>query len=196
MNKNTIALMKGLVCPPNNGMDNRIAVSTVQAKLMQYGYMLDEDAFASCGQADLSWITEFHNEAITFLREKTGGKHKFTALYKNFPQEVMALSDGELFWNAIRHYWSQGTWEPTGATFEREIKFEKVKFTMLKYGAEANFDNIFTSLVSINQSLMPQDIEVIDWFIKSGRILVFPETIPFKETMCFVFGKLIENELK
>lgn len=193
MTKNTIALMKGMVCPTNDGMDNRIAVSTVQAKLMQYGYMLDEDAFAACGKADLSWVTEFNNETLNFLREKTGGKHNFVALYKNFPQEVMAMSDFELFFNAICHYWSNGTWVPTGAEFEREIKFEKVKFTMLKVGTEADFDNIFTSQVSINQSLMPQDVDVITWFVNSGRTLVMPEVISFKENLCKLAGMGIKG---
>jgi len=183
MNKNVVALLKGFVAPSNDGMDNRIAVSTVQAHLMQYGYMLDEDAFMAMSKADLSWIAQFNNEAIDFIMDKMGGKLNFLPLYKNFPQDVMSLTHSELFWNLICHYWSHGTWEPNGRIFEKEIKYEKVKYTMLKYADDATFANIFTSLVSINTALMPQDLEAVKWFVGSGEKLVFPDTIPFKENL-------------
>lgn len=183
MNINIISLLKNIVFAPNDGMDNRIAVSTVQAHLMQYGYMLDEEAFLAMSKADLSWIQTFNNEVITFVKNKMGGKHNYTPLYKNFPQEVMSKTDSELFWNAVRHYWTNGEWEPSTHTYEREIKFEKVKYRMLSAADEARFNKIFTDLVSINTSLMPQDLEIIKWFVESNRILMFPEQIPFKENL-------------
>lgn len=183
MTKNIIALLKGFVTPPNDGMDNRIAVSTVQAHLMQYGYMLDEQAFMEMSKADLSWIQTFNNEVVQFVKEKKGGKLNYQPLYKNFPQEVMSKTDYELFWNAVRHYWTNGAWEPSTHTYEREIKFEKVKYTILKYADDATFNNIFTSLVAINTSLTPQDLEAVKWFVNSGIELVFPAQIPFKENL-------------
>ncbi len=182
-NKHSIALLKGFVTPPNDGMDNRIAVSTVQAHLMQYGYMLDEDAFFAMAKADLSWIVTFNDEAIDFLKEALGGKKNFIPHYKNFPEDVMSLSNYELFWNLIKHYWSHGTWEPSKFEFEKPIKFEKIKYTILKYADEATFANIFTSLVSINTSLTAQDLEAVKWFVNSGEPLVFPAQIPFKENL-------------
>lgn len=183
MTKNIIALLKNFVTPTDDGMDNRIATSTVQAHLMQYGYMLDEDAFLHVSKADLSWIHTFNNEAINFLKEKMGGKYNFKPLYKNFPQEVMSLTDHELFYNAICHYWSNGTWEPSSHAYERDVKFEKVKYTMLKFADEKTFNSIFTSLVSINTSLKPQDLEIVKWFVTSGISLEFPVQIPFKENL-------------
>ena len=90
LTKNIIALQKSLVCPSNDGMDNRIAVATVQSHLMQWGYMLDQDAFTELSKSDLSFIENFHNEVITYLKDVMGGKHNFQPLYKNFPQEVMS----------------------------------------------------------------------------------------------------------
>ena len=183
MNKNTIALLKGLVCPTNDGMDNRIAVSTVQVHLMQYGYMLDEDAFEAMGKADLSWIKNFHDDAVSFFNEAMGGKKKFVALYKNFPAEVMSKSEGELMYNLVKHYWSHGTWEPTEHVWERPIKFENVKYNVLKYADPTRFAKIFTDLISINTSLMPQDLDIVKWFVTNGEELVFPQQIPFKENL-------------
>ena len=95
--KNLVALQKGLVCPPNDGMDNRIAVATVQSHLMQWGYMLDEDSFFALSKSDLSFIETFNNEVITHLKDVMGGKRNYQPLYKNFPQEVMVMSDFELY---------------------------------------------------------------------------------------------------
>ena len=196
LTKNIVALQKNIVVAPNDYLDNRIAVSSVQAHLMQFGYMLSEDAFLALSKSDLSIISEFNNEAITYLKNVLGGKRNYTALYKNFPQEVMSLSDSQLFWNAIRHYWSNGTWEPTAPALEKEIKFEKIKYTILENGSEESFDKIFTNLVSINTSLTPTDLEVVKWFVTSNRKLVFPDKIPFKENLCTLAGMGLDIPVK
>lgn len=193
LNKNTIAVLKGFVCPPNDGMDNRIAVSTVQANLMAFGYLLDEYAFQNMAKADLSWIQEFNDEAIAFLEEIMGGGRKFVTHYKNFPKDVMSLTDSQLLWNLMLHYWSHGNWEPSAHEFERPIKFEKIKYNMLKYAGIFAFEKIFTDLVSVNTSLAPQDLEIVKWFVDTDQTLVFPEQIPFKETLCKLAAMGITN---
>ena len=193
LTKNIVALQKGLVCPPNDGMDNRIAVATIQAHLMQWRYMLDEDAFKELSKADLSFIEQFNNEIMPYLKEVMGGNRAFTPLYKNFPEEVMCKSDFELFVNAILHYWSNGTWEPSTVTYEKPIKFEKIKYNMVKFASAERFSQIFTDLVSINTSLMPQDLDIVKWFVKDGGKLVFPNAIPFKENLCTLAAMGIEG---
>jgi len=193
LTKNIIALQKGLVTPSNDGMDNRIAVATVQSHLMQWGYMLDQDAFTELSKSDLSFIENFNNEVITYLKDVMGGKHNFQPLYKNFPQEVMSKSDFELYFNAILHYWSNGTWEPSTVEYEKPIKFEKIKYTMIGYATPERFARIFTDLVSINQSLTPQDLAIVKWFASSGEKLVFPAQIPFKENLCTLAAMGIEG---
>ncbi len=191
--KNIVALQKSLVCPPNDGMDNRIAVATVQSHLMQWGYMLNEDAFVQLSKSDLSFIQNFNDEVITHLKNVMGGKRNYQPLYKNFPQEVMSMSDFELYMNAIMHYWSNGNWEPSTHTYEKEIKFETIKYNLIKYGDSERFSKIFTDLVSINTSLTPQDLEIVKWFVSNGGKLVFPKVIPFKENLCTLAAMGIEG---
>jgi hypothetical protein len=191
--RNLVSFQKGLVCPPNDGMDNRIAVATVQSHLMQWGYMLDEDAFFELSKADLSFIQNFNDEVLNHLKNVMGGRRNYQPLYKNFPQEVMVMSDFELYMNAIIHYWSNGQWEPSTHTYEKDIKFEKIKYNLIKYGTSERFSKIFTDLVSINTSLTPQDLEIVKWFVSSGDKLVFPGTIPFKENLCTLAAMGIEG---
>ena len=193
LTKNIIALQKGLVIPTNDGMDNRIPVATLQAHLMQWGYMLDEDAFTELSKSDLSFIANFNDEVIPYLKDITGGKRNYQPLYKNFPQEVMSMSDFELYINAIMHYWSNGTWEPSTVEYEKPIKFEKIKYKMIKFGTQERFSRIFTDLVSINTSLTPADLAIVKWFVGSGEKLVFPSEIPFKENLCTLAGMGIEG---
>jgi hypothetical protein len=193
LNRNIVALQKGFVCPPNQGMDNRVEVSTVQAKLMSFGYMLDQDAFEALSKSDLSFIVQFHDEVISYLRHIKGGDLKYEPLYKNFPQEVMSLSDYELYFNAICHYWSNGTWEPSTVTYEKPIAFENIKYNMIKFATDERFSKIFTDLVSINTSLTPTDLNVVKWFVNSGEKLVFPDSIPFKENLCTLAAMGIEG---
>jgi hypothetical protein len=193
LTRNTIALQKGFVCPPNDRQDNRIAVATVQTHLMQWGYLLSEDAFFSLSKADISFIKEFNNEVIDYLRLRIGGNRNYQPLYKNFPEEVLSLSDFQLYNNAIRHYWSNGTWEPTTATYEKPIKFENIKYTVIEFATPERFSQIFTDLVSINTSLTPSDMQVVMWFVNSGEKLYFPSTIPFKENLCTLAAMGIEG---
>ncbi len=184
LTKNIVALQKGLVCSPNDGMDNRIATATVQSHLMQWGYMLDQDAFMELAKSDLSFIEKFNDEILSYLKDVMGGKHNYQPLYKNFPEEVMSKSDFELYWNAIMHYWSLGTWEPSTVTYEKPIKFEKIKYNLIKYASADRFAQIFTDLVSVNTSLTPQDLEIVKWFVKNETNLVMPNIVPFKENLC------------
>ena len=185
INKHSIALLKGfIVIPQDASVDNRIAVSTVQANLMQWRYMLSEDAYTKLSKADLSEIVMFHNEAISFLKEVTGGTHSNKPLFEGFPQEVMSTNDVQLLHKQLLHYWTDGKWSPRGKEFEKMPAFENVKYNILTPIDEGGFDSIFTSLVSVNTSLTPQDMQTIQWFAQRGRKLVFPPAIPFKENLC------------
>jgi hypothetical protein len=191
LTKTIVALQKNLICPPNNGMDNKIFVATLQSHLMQWGYMLDEDAFTELSKSSLSFIENFNNEVISYLKNVTGGDINYKPLYKNFPSEVMSMSDFELYINAIVHYWSNGTWEPSTVEYEKPIKFEKIKYKIIKYGTSQKFSNIFSDLLKLNQSLTPTDLEVVKWFVNNGEKLEFPNIIPFKENLCTVIGECV-----
>lgn len=191
--KNIVALQKGLVIPSNDGMDNRIPAATIQAHLMQWGYMLDEEAFTELSKSDLSFISKFNEEVLIHLRNVSGGNHNYKPLYKNFPEEVMSLSNFDLFLNAICHYWSNGSWEPSTLEFDKPIRLENIKYNLIRFGSEERFSRIFTDLISINTSLTPTDLDIVKWFVESGQKLIFPKEIPFKENLCALAGMGIEE---
>lgn len=188
LDEQIICLQKGLILANDANENNEGMVYTFQANLMQYGYMLTDKAFGALIKCSAEEIQQSYDSIINYLIHIMGGKAQFQPMYKNFPREVMQMSDMQLFYNAICHYWSNGNWMPTSVEKARGVKFENVKYTMLELTDMNGFLNIFTKLVSINQSLMPQDLEVVKWFVESGYDLRYPKTIPFKENLCTLAG--------
>jgi len=157
LTKNIVCFQKNFIYLNDCGVDNRPAAMTVQAELMRFGYMLDQDAFMQMGKADKADIVDYYNEVIDYLKEMTGGKRDFKPFYKGFPEEVMLMDDCEMWTNQILHYLSNGKWEPSPWAKQFETAFETIKYKMITPGDEKKFLGIFTDLCSVGNSLMPQD---------------------------------------
>lgn len=164
---------------------------TVQAELMQLGYMLDEHAFLCLPLLTGEDVIRYHDEVIAYLKYIKGDGN-YRPLYDGFPQQVMELGEAELFFNAIRHYWSNGEWVPNAYTKAKPTAFEHPSYKVLKPCSEAEFNRIFTEILSVNQSITPMDKEVVKWFLTNvsyGRISeMLPKEIPFKENLCFLLS--------
>jgi hypothetical protein len=156
----------------------------VAAELLQFGYLLDANAIQNLAASSQEEIVKFHKETITWLKKMTGSNRNYKPFWKGFPEEVMEKSEFELWMHQIVHYMSNGQYEPNEWTKERPTAFENSKYTTITAGDEERFLKIFTDLVSVNQSLTPDDMAIIEWFVSSDQKLVFPESIPFKENLC------------
>lgn len=196
LTKNIVLLQKGLICLPDAAVDNRSLAITVQAELMKFGYMLDQDAFAQLGKADKADIVDFNNEVINYLRYITGGQRDYKPFYPGFPEQVMEMTESELWVNQFIYYWSNCKFEAQPWMKPFEAAFETVKYKMLTAGTEESFQKIFTSLVSVGQSLTPQDLDVIKWFVSTKQTLIFPDSIPFKENLCTLAGMGLDVPVK
>lgn len=188
--RNVIAFQKNLIVVPNASIDNRHLAMITQAELMKFGYMLDEKGLDQLGHADKADIVDFHNEVIDYLKEMTGGKRDYQPIYKGFPTQVMEMSDYELWVNQLIGYWTGGSFKPDEWTKTKGTAFEYTKYRMINSGTEEQFKNIFKSLVSSGTSLTPADLKVVVWFVKNYVGLEFPDSIPFKENLCTVFGTI------
>lgn len=162
---------------------------TVQAELMQFGVLLDERALSCLSLLTDEDIIRYHDEVIAYLIYIKGDGN-YRPLYDGFPQQVMEMSESELFWNAIRHYWNNGEWVPNAYTKAKPTAFEHSSYKVLRPCSEAEFNRIFTDILSVNQSITPMDKEVLTWFRMNrpaGWVMAYlPNEIPFKENLCFV----------
>ena len=134
--RNIIALRNGFVnvgtSPTVEQNENhKIIVMSTQAELMKFGYMLNDEAFEAMMKASTSDVIALHATLIKHLKDVLG-VGAFRPFYINFPTQVMEMSAADLFWNAMVHYWSRGTWEPEQELKARGVAFENTKFKMLK----------------------------------------------------------------
>lgn len=192
--KHIIALRNKFVNLSDSGQNNLQMAMSVNHQLMTYGFMLDESAFTMVKRADSADIIDFHNEVINWLKDITGGKRDFRSLYGNFPNDVMSMTNTQLWWNQIYHYWTACTFLEVGKP--KDEAFEHVEYRMITACDDDRFGQIFTDLCSVNQSLTPQDRDTLKWFATSGVKLVYPGTIPFKENLATLAAILPEFTVK
>jgi hypothetical protein len=182
--KNIIGLRRNKVfLSPSDRPAGEVMAMTVAAELMQFGYVTDPDALTMLKNASREDLEKFHNETLTYLKDITGANRNYRPFWKGFPEEVMEKSELELWFHQIIHYISNGHYEPNEWTKERPTAFENSSYTVLSAGTEDEFLNIFTDLVSVNQSLTPQDLREVRWFAENIEDLRLPKVIPFKETL-------------
>lgn len=190
-----IALQRGMFYIDSRASESQEAsgmaiVYTVQAELMQLGVMLDERALSCLSLLTDEDIIRYHDEVIAYLKYIKGDGN-YRPLYDGFPQQVMEMSESELFINAIIHYWSNGEWVPNAYTKAKPTAFEHPSYKVLRPCSEAEFNRIFTDILSVNQSITPMDKEVVKWFLENKPWCIrdlLPKTIPFKENLCFLLG--------
>ena len=184
LTKNVIQFKKGFVNLPVGKNDNRILAMSVVSELLQFGFLLDSSAIDNLSQSSKEDIISFHNDIISYLKKATGSNRNYTPFWKGFPQEVMEKTESELWFHQIAHYLSNGAYEPNEWTKERPTAFEQPQYFTITLGNQDKFLSIFTDLVSVNQSLTPDDMDIVKYFVLNDIELRFPEVVPFKENLC------------
>lgn len=193
LTKNVIAFQNGFIINSGNkSEDNKVLAMNVQAELMQFGYILSEDALDSLSSSFKEVIISFQNEVISYLKYITGGEDTYRPIYSGFPQQVMEMSEWELWINQLIGYWCGGSFIADEWTKTKGTAFEYVNYKSIQLKSESAFNDIFTNLLAANTSLTPVDSEIVKWFINNHSDLKFPEIIPFKETLCLVIIEMIK----
>jgi hypothetical protein len=180
----------GVVLAPGDA-DNPQLAATLAASMMSLGFLPSRELQAALASSSAETLATFEAEVLAVLRELKGAHVEHTPLYPNFPTQVMEASAVELFLVAIAHYWSGGTWKPDYEKLPRELRFEETKFREVGLVSEADYLAVFPRLLSSNDSLSEEDKGYIEHFMVEEPEISFPETIPFKETMCVVAGMFL-----
>lgn len=162
---------------------NLILAMSLQAELMNLGYVLSANAFDTVSCLSEAEIIDLHNDIIPLAKTSKGvtGK-KYSPLWKNFPSDVMEKSEAELYAVAIIHYWSLGSWAPTQELKARGYAFEKKEFIKLNIANEGWEQEIVNNLAGFNKPLDPINLKNLVWLCQNVHGIVVPE-VSVKETM-------------
>jgi len=181
---------------------NNSIIGSFNAELMKLGYILSNNSIKILlsNNFGLSTTSQIFKDYLTTIREEIGLARDYKPMYKNFPKEVMDKSIEELYFNAIIHYWSSGTWSPQSFELPREFEFEKEHFTEISIITEKEFQEIFTSLLSVSGILTNQDKFFIEWFIKNlsknDLTDLIPSSIKIKEILSLLASHKIDVPIK
>lgn len=183
MTKNQVMLYKLLVNFRDDHQDNLAMAMTVQHNLMTFGYMLDENAFEQLKRTDAANIKDFFDECEEIMKEFMGGKHTYTSLYGNFPNDILSMDTSELYHDQIAHYWGKKTFRKKG--LPKDVAFEQVTYKVIKGTDESGILEVYKTLAGSGQSLAPMDTKVLKYFAKA-RIELPLVSIPFKENLAIL----------
>lgn len=102
--KEIIFSERKVVAVPSGNENNDVLAMTAIKNLSDYGFIIDGKGAASLKTASKEDIAEWYYAVSGKFNELAGGDHTYKPFYPDFPEQVMELSDFELFIDQISHY--------------------------------------------------------------------------------------------
>jgi len=194
--KNSIYVKRALKVVVNQGQNElpMSYVATALKNIESLGFTFSASLVDAIKTLSPDEFVTFYTSLVTDLKQMVGAHVQHKPMYPNFPQQVMETSEVELYINAILHYLTHSL--PERKEKERFPLLDNVKLKVIDLGSDGEFYALIRSLISANTSISASDKEDINWIIANtdDTSCYLPETIPFKETMCFVVPALLKHE--
>ena len=182
-------------------------------ELRSLGYILSGEAMVEMMKLRYEMFDAYKDNIIATLKEMTGADVEHKPMYRNFPESVREASDLKLFIDQITGYsidfygvlneifqFQEGTVNLRNSIHFDGEKKERIKlndnieYKVINLETIKGFENMFTALMKQNSSLSETDKKDLEWFLKEypDSVSFVPETIPFKETMVYVYAILMD----
>ena len=203
LSKEVIAFRRGCVLVSSNELidprviedqRNKVLVSLFK-ELGEFGYYLSSEAICRLTIEDMEGI---HKNLLPYLQDVYHNGDEFIPLYPGFPEQVLSLSEMDLWINQQRVYSGDldgfikdNPW--VSEKNKEEIEQEPSK--LLKIFTIKEFMDIPRQMMSAGNSLTAETREELVWFLENYPNLNIPDRIPFKETMCIVAKYRPEYEI-
>lgn len=180
--------------PDGSGETPLNVLASLQKNLEQLGFLLAEDVIEGLKRLGAPQVDAFHRRLVKDLRAMVGAHRQFKPMYPNFPTQVMEMSEAELYFRAILHYWTQKP--PEFEIEERPELEDKPSRRIIRLGSREDFEGIFTLLAKSKSPFSPQDQEDVKWFVAQYRDDIkrlLPDQIPCKENLAFLGAELLRT---
>jgi hypothetical protein len=184
----------------------RQLVATFVKNLEPLGYVFSGSLIQACLTLSPAQVEVLYRELLAHLQRSRGAHQQHQPMYPGFPAQVMAMSEAELYLNAVLHYWTGGRYFPgddayrdasrTNAQTARAPLNETTPLTVLELGSVGEFEALFTQLAGANSSPSEQDREDLSWYVRHygddiERLL--PERVPQKENVACLAALLLAH---
>ncbi len=179
-------------------VDQTRVVLSMAKNIEDLGFLFSRKLFDSLRFQPEDVLVAFYQHIVPVLAGMVGSHVAHQAFYRNFPQELVALPELDLYMNALVHYWSNGRWVPEYAGRLRfPIADGSFQVRMIEPGSIDDFERIFVEMLNARGSLSNQDKELLGWFIQKSAAedlaRLLPEVIPARETLSLVVGAIFEH---
>ena len=163
-----------------------------------YNFTFSSNALKYLASLDDNAFVKLSEEMIEIFKTFVGEGEYMTPLYPNFPEQVMALDDAELYYNALTHWTSYGEVIPEFVDETGEflpIFINTRKLTTIDVGSKEDYCAIFTNLIGGKGILSDSDKEDIVYFVKTEPDIVnyLPDSIPVKENLSAITTLFIDK---
>jgi hypothetical protein len=201
MNKNRILLKKQNKVLIEKKSDEQVLplnyVSTVMKNIEVLGYTLGGDVVEVLNTYTVTEASRFYRELIKDLREMYGLDKIADPMYPNFPEQVMEMSEAELYMNAIFHYYGDAIGVRIMPIYEKKERpelTESFKMKVINLGTDQDFHNIFKGLMGSKTSISSSDAALLQEYISTYKSEIqLPDEIPHKEVMSTVFKAVLKD---
>jgi hypothetical protein len=193
MNEIYLRRRKKLYVSTGEGGATLSQVCVVQMRAEQLGFVFSQSLVAQLGSLSVVDLSRFMKATLKALQKITGAHQVHKPLYPGFPWQVIALSDAQLYLNAVAHYTTLCKMPNDGT--ERTPLLNGRQPVEIELGTLEEFELIFKQLAGSKTSLSAQDQEDLTWFAKgyTGRLAhMLPSQIGFKENLGFVGALLYQ----
>ena len=201
---NSIALrhLNGIHIAKNttNNVNETLSIeelATLIKKFEGYGYIFSKELAIAISKEERNVIIDKLKFVIKVIENFKSDKD-YVVFYKNFPDEVINMSEAELYINQILHYWIGYLPSNNENIIKEDIEPSKlVKARELKLIDDEMIEKLFIDLLSSNVTLSEQYLDDVCVLANTKSIKElenYMEYIQMKETLTTVSSYILKKE--
>ena len=201
---NSIALrhFNGIYIAKNttNNINETLSIeefATLIKKFEGYGYIFSKELAIAISKEERNVIIDKLKAVIKVIEDFKSDKN-YTVFYKNFPDEVINMSEVDLYINQILHYWIGYLPSNNENIIKEDVEPSKlVKARELNLIDDEMIEKLFIDLLSSNVTLSEQyldDVCVLTNNKSIKELEKYMEYIQMKETLTTVSSYILKKE--
>ena len=172
-------------------------LTTLIKKFEGYGYIFSKELAIAISKEERNVIIDKLKAVIKVIEDFKSDKN-YTVFYKNFPDEVINMSEVDLYINQILHYWIGYLPSNSENIIKEDVEPSKlVKSRELNLIDDKMIEKLFIDLLSSNVTLSEQyldDVCVLTNNKSIKKLEKYMEYIQMKETLTTVSNYILQKE--
>jgi len=170
--------------------------ATVISNMAYFGFAPSKEACQRLMKLGNEALGEWWTNMRPHFEEYTGANRKMDrfVVYKNFPQEVLDMSEGEYWIKQILMYIGFPAPWFAQKEVERETMSEDINLKVLHLSDDSTFNGIFRSLLNLPNKWVDSQVKEAEFLLDRGEQFDLA-SIPFKENMVNVAKLLIDRKI-